>query len=862
VKLFCATSSTGFFSIKLRLASEQSDMRDSAVLLRVAVLPFETLEAFGAPRSARELQMLLNRRADLDARGAVLTDHLYRIAGARTEGEMPPEAWRARNAVLAVRRDLHNRRPLRQQVLESARSLLGSTASELETLDASVRTWNADRSSWETTFREEVMTERRALLDRLNRVEFTESVWLASRSLHAALEKLPRRDLTAWRNEETHAALKLLAYLIRSATKTSPNALFAATAEASLGPSMQVKGQATPLSVRTRLNVYEARKVVACLSVDPELRPMIRPRTSTTLRSTGDGWSWWRSGSLRHAEDDEVLLEAAQSPILERVVAMAKGRTWPALVEDLARDTGSAPADLERFLHTLVDRGFLVAEVEVPFLEARPLHALADAVRATGIHPSWLPALENIEQSLDVLGPLGSADRRHALLEAGRTLNALPQARPLVEDELFRVDAVSPFRVQIPRDLTRELARAADAYVRVFAALYPFTRRDLYAKFFLDRFPADTPVPALDLYQRLSEPDFNANLGALPRPSGNKSPLDTLERRLLSEKVSEVRLEPKEFLDLVPGTTSDRWMAGALFQLALPPGGTAAEAEARIVLNALFHGSGLALARFHDLHPGDSIARTLRRGWSSLLPEGAVPAEINFMPWGRPANASLRPRLFEHEIELPGDRASEHVTALPLSDLLVRYNSTDHRFHISSRALGGREVVPFLSSGVRPEGFASFLVHVGMQDLVPVAFFPGLDLPDVIHWPRLTLGRVVLFRERWVFGRDLAPEGFSDSPAGWFEHVQVWRRRYHLPRRVFAGSFRHGKPAFFDLESPLMLELFRRFWGSLEENDRCVLSEMLPGPEQLWLRDAAGSYASEFLIQLEGPLSEEGASRE
>ena len=29
-------------------------------------------------------------------------------------------------------------------------------------------------------------------------------------------------------------------------------------------------------------------------------------------------------------------------------------------------------------------------------------------------------------------------------------------------------------------------------------------------------------------------------------------------------------------------------------------------------------------------------------------------------------------------------------------------------------------------------------------------------------------------------------------------------------------------------------------------------TEMLPGPEELWVRDERGSYATEFLVQLDG----------
>ena len=829
-------------------------MKGPVLLLRVAVLPFQILDVFDSSTTGTEMAKLISCHDMLDEVAKALADDLYRVAGARRDGEMAPEFWRARNAVLALRRDVHNRRPLHRKHLESARFMVSeSLLDSLERFHASVQSAQDLEHHFEVAYVDELSRERQALLDASHRPEFEESVWLASRSLFEALQKLSRRDVTDWRNEETHPALKALAYLIRSATKTSPNALFAATAEASFGQTLAWGGSPNLKRVRTRLNVHEVRKVTSCLALDPALRSMIRPRLNPTLRATPDGWSWWREASLRQEEDEEVFLEAGHNPVLGRIVDPTGSgeRTWLDLVNLIANEAGTTGSDAERFLETLVDRGVLLAEVEIPSLEPDPIAYFTKEVRGHNVDPEWLAPLDTIEHGLNTRAPIGSPDRRSALTRVGQLLDALPHARPLTEDELFRVDAVSDFHVELPQTFRQELWKAADAYVRMFAALYPFTRREFYADLFLEQFPADTDVPALDLYQRFSEPEFDTALGALPELPREVNGFHSLKNRLKDADQPEIRLGIDEFLSLVPSRDPGRWMAGALFQIAMPQGGDASHPNLRIVMNGLFHGCGLALSRFHDLHEGNAIQRTLHRGWSSLLPEGAIPAEINYLPWGRTANASLRPRLFEHEIELPGERASAEAKVLPLRDLLVRFGSGDRRFHITSGSLG-REIVPILSSGVRPQGFASFLVHAGMQELFPVAFFPGLDDPDVVHWARLTLDRVVLFRERWVFGRDRQPEGRSVGGPPWFVHLQRWRQVHRLPERVFVGSSRHGKPFFVNFKSPLMTELFRRFLVSLDDEDRCVVSEMLPGPDGLWLGNETDRYASEFLTQLEG----------
>ena len=824
-------------------------------MLRVPTLPFETLDALGAPDSIPGLEELIRREAQLEAQAHDLTVRLHDIAGARPQEIQSPEAWRARNAVLALRRDVHNLRGLRPRLLEEAGSLIPPyLRSELVGFHDAHAQWTRDHVAWETVYASETLREKAALLGLFRHPEFVESVWLASRSLGGALEKLPRRAVAEWRNEETHAALKLLAYLVRAATKTSPNTLFAATAGAHLADVLRVRGSAALVHARVRFNVSEARKITACLAVDSVLKPIIRPRLNPTAHRQDDIWRWWKPASARREDDDEVLMETATHGVLEGVLdATAERRsTLPELVDLVASNAGVPLESAERYVETLVDRGLIMAEVDIPALESRPLRFMAQWVKGESCHPEWARALEHLEDALDSLPSPGSPERRRTLAETADTLDSLPHVRPLVRDELFRVDAVSGFDVTLPRAIPEELGRAVDAYLRVFAGLYPFTRRDAYARLFLEQFPADVDIPVLELYERLDEPETETALGALPRPQQGLGPLENCLLAGERDGASEVRLHPDAFLERMPSRDPGRWMAGVLFQVAMRPGADPLSSDTRLVINALFHGCGLALARFHDLHPGSGIAETLRAGWSSLVPAGALPAEIAYLPWGRTANASLRPRLFDHEIELLGESASPGAQVLSLNDLFVRYERATRRFHLCSRSRNC-EVIPFLSSGVRPRGFAAFLVHIGTQELFPVAFFPGLDLPDVVHWPRLTLDRVVLFRERWVFGQGNGPQGRESPGALWFEHLQIWRRKHRVPRRVFAASARHGKPFYVDLESPLMTELLRRFLISTERSDRCILAEMMPGPETLWLRDPGGGYASEFLVELEGP---------
>ena len=173
-----------------------------------------------------------------------------------------------------------------------------------------------------------------------------------------------------------------------------------------------------------------------------------------------------------------------------------------------------------------------------------------------------------------------------------------------------------------------------------------------------------------------------------------------------------------------------------------------------------------------------------------------------------------------------------------------------------------------ISSGVSPEGFVSFLVEIGRQGLQPLAWFPGFDVPGIARWPRFVTGdgghdgdgdRLVLFRRRWIFSPGETPEipreGGDPEAAGadFFARAVRWRRRHGLPRHVFLHTPAEPKPFYADLDSPLSVDLLRRTLIPSEENAALHVTEMLPGPDEMWVTDERGHYAAEFLLHLRSP---------
>jgi hypothetical protein len=250
------------------------------------------------------------------------------------------------------------------------------------------------------------------------------------------------------------------------------------------------------------------------------------------------------------------------------------------------------------------------------------------------------------------------------------------------------------------------------------------------------------------------------------------------------------------------------------------------------------------------------IVRELRRAWSVLDRPSAILAELTYNHMGRTANAGLRPAVFTHEIELPGDCASPGARVLGLRDLVVRFDRAADRFVLRLARAPRTEVIPVINSGVNPVGFMSFVVAIGEQSLQPIGYFPGFDVPGVTHWPRVIAGRLVLFREHWVFRRGEWPRApvRGDDLLAFARAALSWRERWLLPRHVFVHSSKAPKPRYIDLASPVFLDLLRRDLVALDGEPDAALhvTEMFPGPDDLFVRDPNGSHAAEFLVQLDG----------
>jgi hypothetical protein len=588
------------------------------------------------------------------------------------------------------------------------------------------------------------------------------------------------------------------------------------------------------------LSIAEARKVACTLAADKAAEAAIVPRANPTLREDPDGYTFWRLASARHADDKESLSRVRAHPVLRVLLEeLEEGRTLREVRRRVAERVGVEEETLAPFVRQLVDSGIVVAEIEIPYDVRRPLRYVAERARGAGCDAPWIEEALHIEDLVDALAsaPLPELGARRRAI--AHDVEALPRARKLEGDELFRTDAAASVSVTFPSSVLEEIRAAVSGYARLFAAMYPAARyRSGWVTRFLAKFPANEEVELLEVYRVLTEQGESYRPAAFPEPDAD----DGAALRVLSaarDAIADRGVTTLPALLEAAGIAGDpepRWAAGVLFQIAAADPSAIERGDYRVVLNGLFQGAGLSLSRFAHLLGTQAVEAELRRAWSVVERPGAIVAELTYNHLGRTANAGLRPAIFPYEIELPGDCVSAGAARLALPDLTVRWDESAGRF-VLTWTTRGIEVIPVINSGVSPVGFISFLVAIGEQDFQPVGYLPGFDRADMTHWPRVTAGRVIVFRERWVFRRDARPE---PTPRG----LVRWRDAHALPRHVFAHTSREPKPRYVDFESPAFLDLLRRELA--DDAETLEIVEMVPGPGDLWLH----GHASECLVQL------------
>jgi hypothetical protein len=546
------------------------------------------------------------------------------------------------------------------------------------------------------------------------------------------------------------------------------------------------------------------------LSRDPSLEPWLTARRSPAIHADAGRLELPSGKSLRLGEWEASIL------------ARCDGR--------IARDVGEPWERVRRALQRFAEQGAITLRLEVPTERIDPEDALRTAIDRIGdpsVRESTQAALDRLDQKRRVLaasaGDATAADRAFADLEATFVeMTGEPPRRRAGETYAGRTIAYEDCRRDVDLSIgTNIIETIGPALSLVLESARWFTfeiARRVEAKLLAEA--PGTEVSFAAFWSAASKRlDPSAIAGDVVIELGRRwsSIVAPASEKRVTRSAAEMRAQVEHaFRAPTSGWPMARFQSPDLL-IAARGADAWNRGDYYAVLGELHAGVAGQLLPFlvaEHPRPDELIAHHRRElGRPSIAP---VIAKERYH---RAEHYSLAPDDLHLVTSEPSWRERER--AIPIGDLML--TRTGDRLSVRTR---DRHLeLPIIDVLER------LLIGAGLNR------FRLLPLDE--HAPRVTIDRLVVSRERWRLD---TREILSN---------RHWPATYGVPRFLFYKTEAEPKPCYLDVESEVLMDLFRR---SAAESDEVVISEMLPGHDETWLTDAQGRrYVSELrLVCTEG----------
>jgi hypothetical protein len=865
------------------MPAEPDRVGDVPAIIRVSGLPVSTVAAL---RSDRAMAAIARLDALEPQMAALREETAARIFAILTETD--PES---RRHLLNLKRDCFNGRPLRKHRQGAHWAALrawlgGDLGDRLATVDDELI---ATREQFRTCYFEDRDRARNHLRALTRNAELMRGVTLASPRLAEHLDRLHERSVDQYQRREHKVAHSLLRYVTRAAVKLSPYSTLTKVGVGVIGASdgaavRLLDGERRERSL-VRVKRYLLDQCCRLLFHHPAVREHLVLCLNDTVEEIGDAhYRFLRpmvleldqaSGDLRHAQPSIVQVRL-RGPLITwlREALAGPGMAYAAARQAAIEHFEATPDEIEPTLARLLDIGFLRlippwASYEI-HLEPRLLEFLRGIDPGAGLH-EVIAVLEQLVAIED--GFSGAADPLRAVNELDRAVLLLFErikaaTRPdsqlrfekadhnYYEDVLVYAPERPPMRevLRMDRATAEELSRTGDL-LWCLASLYEPRHEFEHAlyHFVRERWPTRERVPFLELFATI-QPLWEQYLTYLAAPDNREQPFDpfaleevaelTRLRRELRHAFHSLHVEdehgvrlPVAEMQALIARVPERYRALVPVCLFMQP--MDAEGQSWVV-NRFFESTGRFSSRYTAVLDPDMCAAYVghfeRCGRLALDGEHV---ELLDMLFTRSNTVNLHWPQTPKILEVPGEHADlPDARRCRLRDLVLAID-VERRRCVLRDVHGQRYLTCFLSP-LQQEFLPSLLKMLDVFGTMPRS---ALQLPrtpsvhdGVMVLPRLSLGRLIILRQRWIIPLDRIP-AWSQLEDEAFLSVQRWRRVHGIPTQCFLiehvtadyTTRKVYKPQYIDFSSPELVALFLASIATATEP--ITLEEAAPAPD-------------------------------
>lgn len=872
-------------------------------IARIAGLPASIVSAFRSDRCREEAETINRLSQELASLRAETADRLFLAVPTA-----PPEM---RRTLLAVKRDCFNGREIRHYgdtFLDSLHPWAGDLLARIVGLEGQLATlWEIFEESYENA-RDQV---RELLLLLGEDRELRRGLTLASRDLVENHRRLKNRYALYGRKERS-AERSLARYVTRTVVKLSP---YSTLTRLGLGAAVSQQGSAVRLlgppwkaASLVRLKSHVPDQWSALLLRIPQAKEGLQVDLNDTLEDLGRGrHRFLRPWMLQLNEESQELVFVKPSlakvdlkgPLIDWLKRKLSGGPifYAELTNCAAADLGARREAIASVLDQFLNAGVLKVLPPWPtyepyperrillFLESSPIGSftpldpvrqlLRRLVETQEEYVSTDSPADSIQEIERLASEVFVALKKVLLPNAELTMERGRQ--DLYEDVLMYLEPGTRHSARgevlhFDREIADELLEAGDLLWRI-RGLFERRHECLHAFYHAARklWAPGTRVPCLHFFTAL-EATWKLYIDHLisakeklfnPYDLESVHALGALRSSLLEDLANALEAcddgyhlsvgSLRRILTRIPAAYQAPTGACLLVQQADAHGHS-------WVAHRIGDGSGRLSSRFNTLMQGPL------RDWftshftaRSLLTLEGEPTELLDLLFTQLTTVNRHlpqtRKVFETSGEftdLPPDRLVRPADLfVEIGDDLGGLRAVDHT---------GKRYLPCFLSALHTAWiptFVKFLAVFGVDTRGRVDIPAPIQRDGSIErWPRLTAGRLVFRRQRWIMPIGQIPRPARTEAAA-FATIWQWRQTAGLPERIFwiermrpkVRGLEFHKPQFIDFTSPTLVSLFLAGLEGRLENELTIFEEALPAPESFPKDSSGEAWGTEFILE-------------